>query len=325
VNRGSFRLWRRPLTGRETRLILYLAIVGALAAWKFLPRHWKPSLTLETAHYGISSASTKAQTEQIGGVVEELYFAYSNQFNRIEGFTHEHSRLKMKLFKDRDEFRRVNPAMGWAEAFYRAPYCQAYYSASEINPYHWMLHEAVHQLNEEVAHVRLAKWLEEGLADYFASSRFLRGKLALGRIDPNTYPVWWMDEIATTPDLAANLRNSSVIPLRVIISGSGGPRMSRNFNLYYLHWWTLTHFIFESPKYRAGALALLKTQGGVHDFEQKIGPIDGVQSEWHAHVRAIKAALAGHDLNFFRNGELPALTNRMVVPPRQDRAVGQDR
>ena len=40
-----------------------------------------------------------------------------------------HEPLKMKLFKDRKEFRRTHPSLGWAEAFYRAPYCQAYYSA----------------------------------------------------------------------------------------------------------------------------------------------------------------------------------------------------
>jgi hypothetical protein len=34
--------------------------------------------------------------------------------------------------------------------------------------------------------------------------------------------------------------------------------MSSHFNLYYLHWWTLTHFIFESPQYRERALALVQ-------------------------------------------------------------------
>jgi cytochrome c oxidase subunit 3 len=27
-------------------------------------------------------------------------------------------------------------------------------------------------------------------------------ELTAGRIDPNTYPVWWIDDIATSPDLA---------------------------------------------------------------------------------------------------------------------------
>jgi hypothetical protein len=35
--------------------------------------------------------------------------------------------------------------------------------------------------------------------------------LALRRIDPNTYPVWWIEEVATSPDLAGNLKDGNVI------------------------------------------------------------------------------------------------------------------
>ena len=309
VRADSFSGPGRLLGSRRNRLIAYLLILAAVAAWKFIPRPWHPTVTMETAHYMIASSATRAQTEEIGHVVEELYLAYSNQFCSLPNFDKAHPKLKMKLFKSRDEFRRINPNLGWAEAFYRKPYCRAYYSASEVNPYHWMLHEAVHQLNAEVAHLDLAKWLDEGLADYFATSRFVSGKLALGRLDPNTYPIWWIDEIATTPDLAANLQNKSVIPVRVIVSGNGGPSMNRHFNLYYLHWWTLAHFIFETPKYRAHAAALMKAGGDVKAFEEQIGPFDQVQSEWHAHVRRLKAAVAGNDLKFFKTGQLPQSTN----------------
>src|SRR5258705_654780 len=144
-----------------------------------------------------------------------------------------------------------------------------------------MLHEAVHQLNSEVAHLELVKWLEEGLAEYFSTSQFIRGKLLVGKIDPNTYPVWWNEIIATTPDLATNLQNGSVIPLRSIISGIGGPSMRRNVNLYYLHWWTLTHFLFETPKYREPAFALINDGGGIDAFTRHIGDIELVQGEWH--------------------------------------------
>lgn len=299
---------KRAFGTRDRRMLWYLFIVLCVAAWRFIPRPWHPTLHVQTAHYAIASTATRQQTEEIGKVVEQLYLAYSNQFGSLPGFTASHPRLKMKLYKDRKEFRRINPNLGWAEAFYRRPYCQAYYSASEVNPYHWMLHESVHQFNQEVTHLELVKWLEEGLAEYFSTSRFQKQKLLLGRIDRNTYPVWWEEIIATTPSLITNLQNGSVIPLRAIISGKGGPSMSRNVNLYYLHWWTLTHFIFETPKYRSRAAALLRAGGNVTAFEQEIGPIEQVQVEWHNHVRRIKAALAGHDLQFFRDAMLPEST-----------------
>jgi len=254
VCRKFFRWNPKP---REKRILVYCAILLAVVAWKFLPRPWKPSLVLETAHHTIYSSATRLQTQEIGRVLETLYASYSNRFGSLPAFQPGHPKLQVKLFKGRKEFHRINPGLGWAEAFYREPYCRAYYSAQEINPDHWMLHEAVHQLN----HL-------------------------------DTYPVWWIDELATSADLQENLRNQSVIPLRAIITNRGGPSLNRHFNLYYLHWWTLTHFIFENPKYRDRATALVKAGGALPEFERLIGPADKVQSEWHTYVRELKKTLS---------------------------------
>jgi hypothetical protein len=299
---------------RETRMLIYLLVVLGVAVWKFVPRPWFPPLTLETSHHIIYSSATRQQTDETAHVLELLHTAYSNRFGSLAEFRGDHPKLKVKLFKDRAEFRRINPGLGWAEAFYRAPYCRAYFSDKEINPYHWMLHESLHQLNHEVAHLQLAKWLEEGLAEYFSTSRLAPHELAVGRIDPNTYPAWWIDEIATRADLKENLRNGSVIPLDAIITNSGGPSMNRQFNLYYLHWWTLTHFIFESPHHRDHALELVQRGGGLVAFEQIIGPVDLVQTEWHAYVRDLKTALSGTDSRFFKTGNVSESTNSFPKP-----------
>ncbi len=288
---GRFR-WK----ARETRMLVYLLLVGAVAAWKYIPRPWHPSITLETAHHIVYSTATRQQTDDTAQTLELLYQAYSNRFGTLETFQVAHPKLKVQLYKDRAEFRRINPNLGWAEAFYREPWCRAYFSAAEINPYHWMLHESAHQLNREVAHLKLEKWLEEGLAAYFSTTHRGPNAIALGRIDPNTYPVWWIDELATSPDLAENIRNGSVIPLRAIITNRGGPSLNRQFNLYYLHWWTLTHFLFESTRCREHALDLVRRGGSLAAFEQTLGPVDQVQVEWHGYVRHLKAVLAGEDL-----------------------------
>jgi hypothetical protein len=201
--------------------------------------------------------------------------------------------------------RRINPDLGWAEAIYREPFCRAYYSEEEINPYHWMLHESVHQLNHEIAHLRLAKWLEEGLSEYFSTSQILSNRLAVGRIDLNTYPVWWIGQIATSSNLTENISNGSVIPLRAIISGNGGPNLNDQFNLYYLHWWTLTHFIFENKKYHDHALALVQRGGELGAFEELIGPVNQIQIEWHEYVRQMKTALVEQDRENFKNRKKP--------------------
>jgi hypothetical protein len=295
----------RKFTTREIRMLLYLLVLLGVAAWKLVPRFWHAAFTLEAPHHLIYSSASRTQAEDTDRALDLLYIAYSNRFGSLEGFQRDTPKLKVKLFKDRAEFRQVNPSLGWAEAFYRAPYCLAYFSASEINPYHWMLHESVHQLNQEVAHLRLEKWLDEGLAEYFSTSRFISNRLALGRIDVNTYPVWWIEELATSSDLAENLKNGTVIPLRAIITNRGGPSMSSHFNLYYLHWWTLTYFLFESPQYREHALALVRRGGGLEAFEQTIGPVDKVQDEWHAYIRRLKMAISKGDVRYFKYGLLP--------------------
>lgn len=283
---------------------LLLLVALGIAAWKWVPRPWHPTVTLQTAHYYIRSTATKEQTDEVSRHVELLYLAYSNRFGALPKFTPAHGLLQMKLYRDRKELRRVNPGLGWAEAFYRKPFCQAYYSAAEINPYHWMIHEATHQLNAEVAHVDPEKWLEEGVADYFGSARFVAGKLVVGSIDPNTYPAWWLDDIATTPSLKTNIANGSIIPLRQIVSGHGGPAMNSHVNLYYLHWWTLAHYLFETERHRRALDELLVEGGSLAGFERLIGPIDEVEPQWHEYVLRIKAAVAGHDPQFLKTGRL---------------------
>ena len=303
----KFFSWQ--LQRREIRSLIILAVFATVAlAWKFYPRPWHPTVTLETAHHKIYSTATPTQIEATAHALELLYTAYSNRLGTVTGWQPQHPLLQIKLYKDRDELRRINPGLGWAEAFYREPYCRAYFSADELNPYHWMLHESVHQLNQEVAHLKLAKWLDEGLADYFASSRLLAEELAVGRIDPNTYPAWWIDSLATSSNLTENIKNGSVIPLRAIITGSGGPSMSSEFNLYYLHWWTLTDFIFQSEKYRDRALSLVQSGGALADFEKIIGPVELVQLEWHDYVRQMKATLAGKNRELIKSKKTKPVT-----------------
>jgi hypothetical protein len=294
----SFFRWK--LQPREIRLLIYLTAALVVAAWKFMPRPWHPTQIIGTPNHKIYSTATPQQTADMARALEFLYVAYSNRLGSVSGCQNKHPVLQIKLYKDRDEMRRINPGLGWAEAFYREPFCRAYYSADEINPYHWMLHESVHQLNNEVAHLKLAKWLDEGLADYFGTSKLQSDRLALGKIDLNTYPVWWLDDLATSTNLTVNIKNGSVIPLRAVITDHGGPSMNEDFNLYYLHWWTLTHFLFETEKYHDRVLQLVQAGGQLEDFEKFIGPVDQVQTEWHDYVRRLKAALAGQDREFFK-------------------------
>lgn len=285
----------RRLTSREKRLLAYLVVCLAVVGWDIGRRHWSPDITITTDHYRIYSTATAEQTQEIGVVAEILHTGYMTFLHQLTVSPQSRDKLKIKLFKDRDEFRLCNRVRGWAEAFYRKPYCYQYYSAEEFNPYHWMVHEATHQLNAEVAGFSLAKWLEEGIANYFGTSRIIDNRLSLGDIDTNTYPVWWIHTLATSGDLESDKGNMSVIPLRSIISGSGGPDMDKFFNLYYLHWWSLTHFLlhYQDGKYCYGLTQLIGSACDAIAFERHIGNIEHVEREWYAYVLDLKRQLSG--------------------------------
>ena len=81
--------------------------------------------------------------------------------------------------------------------------------------------------------------------------------------------------------------------------------MNQYFNLYYLHWWTLTFFIFESQKYHSRSLALVQSGGGLDSFQEIIDPVEQVQMEWHAFVRQMKADLAEQERQSYQQKRIP--------------------
>jgi len=95
-------------------MLCYLLVLAAVAAWKYLPRPWHPAITIETPHHSIASTATRAQTEDMAQKLGLLYDVYARRLGTLKGFQAEHPKLKVKLFKDRAEFRRINPSLGWA-------------------------------------------------------------------------------------------------------------------------------------------------------------------------------------------------------------------
>lgn len=256
-----------------------------------IPAHAK---AYRTDHYAISSTATPERTRAVGEAVESLHRAYS-EFFRLPAATGEHPALKLILYRDRHEFSAYNTSLPWAEAYYRRPYCHAYYAGGKANPYHWMLHEATHQLNAEVAGIAEAKWMNEGLASYFGASRLRDGVLAAGSIDRGAYPIWWIADLPLSGNLPQDLRTGALIPLRDLIAGTGPAISGRYLNVYYIEYWSLSHFLFhyQGGRYARGYRRLLRGDGSLAAFEAQIGPIDRVQAEWYGYLLEKKAELGG--------------------------------
>ncbi len=285
----------RKLTKREWRFLLYLAIIVSIYLADYIYRYWSPDIVKETEHYKIYSTASAEQTEEIAEVAEILYTGYQQLIEQLGHQTKPHPKLKVKLFKDREEFKRCNRrrVRSWAEAFYKKPYCYQYYSAEEPNPYHWMVHEATHQLNTEAAGLKLAQWLDEGIASYVSTSRIVDGSIKFGEIDPNTYPTWWFASMSITGNLDMDKKIDSLVPLRAVITGKGGPGLNKWVNLYYLHWWSFMHFLFhyEAGKYVTGLSELIKEGGSLSAFEKHIGPVDEIEQQWYEYVIDLRKRL----------------------------------
>jgi hypothetical protein len=246
-----------------------------------------PERVVATAHYTMSSWATASQTRDVGEAVEALARAYSSIFAAAAMPTSSPEKLKLWLYRDQAQFKANNRSSPWAEAYYRHPICHAYYAAGESNPYHWMLHEAVHQLNEQVAHIQRPPWIDEGLATYFGASELRDGVLTPGRTDPAAYPIWWLSSLALSGDLQADIETGRIIPLRTLIASKRAD-IGENVNLYYVEYWSFSHFLMHADggRYKAGYKQVIAAGGSLQAVEALIGPVERLQEEWYAYLEA---------------------------------------
>lgn len=263
-------------------------------------RHPAPlpgAIRVATAHYAITSTASAAQTSEVGAAVEALYAAHAKLFPPTASPRTPTARLALTLYADQRQFKANNRSHAWAEAYYLEPVCYAYYAADEANRYHWMLHEATHQLNRQVSGMRNPKWIEEGLATYFGTSRIVGGRLLPGEIDAHTYPVWWLSDSGFSGSLDADVAAGRWIPLRALITGIDAPPIGAHVNRYYVEYWSLTRFLLRGDGGRhADAYGRLIAAGGSFaDFERLIGPADVIERAWHADLQGQIAALGRDD------------------------------
>ena len=251
------------------------------------PAPYIPTRVIQTPHYRIHSAANATQARDVAAAVEALRDAYG----RVFGIVAPRERLELVLYRDRAEFKANNRSSPWAEAYYREP--RAYgYPGSGDNPHHWMLHEATHQLLRQASGFRLRAWANEGVASYFGAGTLSEGVLDPAKPDRSAYPVWWLASMRLSGDPQADIDRGEIIPLEQIVEGTGPP-IAQNVNTYYLHYWSLAHYLLEGDgsRHRAAFLRLLDRGGEPADFRRLIGPYAQVQRGWYEHLRGMQERL----------------------------------
>jgi hypothetical protein len=130
--------------------------------------------------------------------------------------------------------------------------------------------------------------VDEGLATYFGASRLEQGVLRPGTYDANAYPIWWLPDVRLGEDAAQDIRDGTLIPLRALITDTG-PDIGKHVNQYYVHYWSLTHFLFhyDNGRYAPAYRALIAEGATLTRFERRIGPVARVEREWHDWLRML--------------------------------------
>lgn len=243
----------------------------------------------DTAHFRIVSTASESETRDAGLAVEAVREAYAAVFADADAGR----RFEVVLYRNRTEFSAYNRSRPWAEAYYLEPRSHAY-PGTGPNRWHWAMHEVVHQLLREQSGLRPKRWLNEGIASWFGASRLADGKLRAGTPDPGAYPIWHLARQRLTGDRQADILSGDFIPLEVLIE-ERGPAVDAHVNLYYVHWWSLVHFLMQADggRHAASVVKLAERGGTLADFEAVIGPVETIEPEWYAHLLAQVRAAGG--------------------------------
>ena len=203
--------------------------------------------------------------------------------------------LRVVLYRDRAQFKAHNRSHGWAEAYYLPPVCHAWLD-DEPNRFHWLVHEATHQLAREVARFPRKRWLDEGVAACVGGAAPRGDTFDVGTPDRNAYPTWWLHRHDWHGALDADRDAGVWTPLADLMDDRVAPGRGGDVNRVYVQYWALAHFLLHHDRgsLRPALHALLREGGGREAFERRVGRLDEVEPAVHAHLMAyVDAARRG--------------------------------
>lgn len=245
-----------------------------------------PGATLHrSAHYHITSATTPEATAQGADALE----AVRGMFLALFGVAAPEvaKPLRVVLYRNRTQFKAHNRSHGWAEAYYLPPVCHAWLD-DEPNRFHWLTHEATHQLARELAGFPRKRWLDEGIASYVGAADPHGGTFRIGSADRHAYPAWWLHRHDWHGTLQADREAGHWTPLADLMDDRVAPGRGGDVNRVYVQYWVLAHFLLHHAResLRPALHVLLREGGGSAAFERHVGPLSEVEPAVHAYLMA---------------------------------------
>lgn len=105
------------------------------------------------------------------------------------------------------------------------------------------------------------------------------------KIESEHYEALSNASIEDTQD-ALDKADTKIVSIKSIVNDEKPLKMDRHVNLYYIHWFSLVHFLLEGEqrKYREAFIACVKRPSGLKAFEKDIGPYQLIEQQWYQHL-----------------------------------------
>jgi tetratricopeptide (TPR) repeat protein len=242
----------------------------------------KPWIEIRSPHFRVITNGGEGSGRRVARQFELMRAVFATQFPgfKLEG----NAPLTIVAPRGRDvatglrlpEFVAGLYQHGW-ERDYAVVRLDVVSSGWNPDEYSTVYHEYIHSL----LHTNfrwIPSWLDEGLAEFYAYTRFEGNKMYIGAPPKNPHQLNVLERRTTTP-------------LAVLIEkGSSISRNPEDTYLFYMQAWSLTHFLTFGPGMEQGQRLkqfMNSLQRGVEQkkaFQEAIGPFDTVQTAYDAYI-----------------------------------------
>jgi tetratricopeptide (TPR) repeat protein len=266
--------------------ILCLASLSSAAS----DREWAE---VRSQHFRVITDGSEGAARRVAREFEQIRFAMSGVYPRLR--MDSGAPLLVICPRDESSMKNLAPQFWKSKGFKPAGYFQhgwdkeyAVVRLDEIRPesYEVVYHEYVHS----VMHLNirwLPVWLDEGLADFHANTRFEKSRIYVGA------PSWRMRVFGLRP----------LIPLNTLLAVTPSSPYYHDedkADLFYAQSWLLTHYLFFGPGMESGRkllrfITMLDSTEQVKAFQEVFGDPQKVQKDLETYGRTF--SMAGGWLN----------------------------
>ncbi len=208
----------------------------------------------------ISDAEDPSTADILAGNMESVFDVFHSVFDEHIEPMPQNWKLVVYLYRRQDSLKQLNRDIGgraFSNGFYQSPGLLAFHQ--EVHYYdqllNTMLHEAFHAFSD--SHLtapgkNLPRWVEEGLAEYFANSRIENGRLVTGKLNQGRYvvphgrsgPVRLQSESTwSVREARLALRQGEALSIAELLEATADTFYGDRYQVYYGFSWLFTHFL----------------------------------------------------------------------------------